>query len=158
MHREASEQHIMAGGGARSPAGTRGSPRQGGSPGEGNTTAAQFRAMHEQIVQQSKPAGSGMHAYHVLCVLTCVRVSAGARRRVNTMSRLSRACCLLCLCGAYCCGCCDASSGDACACCSTDGDCDVAPARSGQASEPPSPSSSAKRHQNEETRTKRKGG
>ena len=67
-------------------------------------------------------------ALHVLCVLTCVRCSAGARRTVNTVSRLSGACCLLCLCDAYCCGCCDASSGDAYACSSADADCNVAPA------------------------------
>ena len=93
-------------------------------------------------------------AFHVLCVLTCVRRSAGARRPVNTVSRLSRACCLLCLCDAYCCGCCDASSGDACACSSTDGDCDVAPAGSGQACERPIPSSSATRQRKEETKRK----
>ena len=67
-------------------------------------------------------------AFHVLCVLTCVRRSTGTRMTVNSVSRLSRACCLPCLCDAYCCGCCDASSCDACACSSTDGDCDVAPA------------------------------
>ena len=67
-------------------------------------------------------------ALHVLCVLTCVRCSAGARRAVITVSRLSGACCLLCLCDAYCCGCCDASSGDAYACSSADADCNVAPA------------------------------
>ena len=95
-------------------------------------------------------------AFHVLCVLTCVRVSPGARRAVNAVSRLSRACCLLCLCNAYCCGCCDASSGDACACSSTDRECDVAPAGSGQASEPPSPN--ATRQRKEETTRKRRGG
>ena len=76
-------------------------------------------------------------ALHVLCVLTCVRCSAGARRTVNTVSRLSGACCLLCLCDAYCCGCCDASSGDAYACSSADADCNVAPAGSGRACQPP---------------------
>jgi hypothetical protein len=65
-------------------------------------------------------------AFHVLCVLTCVRRSAGTRRQVITVSLLSGACCLLCLCYAYCCGCCDASSGDAYACSSTHVDCYVA--------------------------------
>ena len=84
-------------------------------------------------------------ALHVLCVLTCVRCSAGARWAVITVSRLSGACCLLCLCDAYCCGCCDASSGDAYACSSAHADCNVAPAGGGQASEPPSPSATRQR-------------
>ena len=84
-------------------------------------------------------------ALHVLCVLTCVRRSAGTRRTVNTVSRLSGACCLLCLCDAYCCGCCDASSGDAYACSSADADCNVAPA--GRAASPDTSATRGSRQQ-----------
>lgn len=63
--REASEQHIMAEGGAASPAGNRKSPRRTASPAGQTNTAAQFRAMQEQIAEQPTPAGSGMHAYRI---------------------------------------------------------------------------------------------
>ena len=55
----------MAGGGAGSPVGQRRSPRQSGSPGGARNTAAQFRAMQEQIAELPTGAGSGMHAYRI---------------------------------------------------------------------------------------------
>ena len=55
----------MAGRGAGSPVGQRRSPRQSGSPGGARNTAAQFRAMQEQIAELPTVAGSGMHAYRI---------------------------------------------------------------------------------------------
>ena len=120
----------MAGGGSGSPAAERRSPRQTGNAGGGGPRRRSFRPCKSSLNtrQEMQNLVCMPCAFHVLCVLTCVRRSAGTRRTVNSVSPLSRACCLPCLCDAYCCGCCDASSCDACACSSTDGDCDVAPA------------------------------
>ena len=65
LHTEASEQHIMAKGGAASPADNRRSPRQTASPAGQTNAAAQFRAIQEQIEGGPTPQKSRMHAYRI---------------------------------------------------------------------------------------------
>ena len=65
LHREASEQHIMARRGAGSPGDSRKAPpRTASQAGQTNATA-QRRAMQQQTAHQTTPAGSGMHAYRI---------------------------------------------------------------------------------------------
>ena len=65
LHRKASEQHIMAGGGAASPAGNRRSPRQTASPVGGTNAPAQFRGIQGHVEGHPTPDKSGVHAYRI---------------------------------------------------------------------------------------------